>query len=96
MKRQGDLLIKSVSSLPKDAKKVESKILVYGEVTGHSHKAQGADVFKTKDGALFLMVADKGYVVHEEHKPITLKKGAYAVIRQREYVMDNMTKLVVD
>jgi hypothetical protein len=96
MFRQGDVLIKPVSSLPKDVKKVESNILVYGEVTGHSHKAKGADVYKTKDGALFLMVADKGFIVHEEHKPITLKKGTYAIIRQREYTMNNMTKLVVD
>lgn len=96
MYRQGDVLIKDIDRLPDGLKKQADDVLVYGESTGHAHRLKGGSVFLDKKGAMFLMIADKGFVVHEEHKPITLKKGAYAVIRQREYTMDNMTKLVVD
>ncbi len=37
-----------------------------------------------------------GRVVHEEHNTIDLPVGKYAVIRQREYVSSDMTKIVRD
>ena len=45
---------------------------------------------------MFLDIPQLGFVVHEEHNPIRLAKGHYAVTRQREYVMGDMTKLVID
>jgi hypothetical protein len=64
-------------------------VLALGEVTGHAHAVAGpgrlireAGVF----GPMLLHVPEGARVVHEEHAAITLPKGWYRVIRQREYV----------
>lgn len=95
MFRQGDLLIKLVDSIPEDAKKVVSGVILYGESTGHKHRLVGGDVM-TLGESIFLSVGSKAKIVHEEHKPINLMKGKYAVIRQKEYQSKDMTKLVID
>lgn len=96
MYRQGDLLIQEVDSLPKDIKKRENRIILWGEATGHKHQLTTGSVFDGKDGAIYLELLKGGKIVHDEHNPISLKKGKYAVIRQREYLMKDMTRLVVD
>lgn len=95
MYRQGDLLIKPVDSIPASAKKVASGIILYGESTGHKHRLVGGDVMSL-GMSMFLRVESKAKIMHEEHKPISLTKGKYAVIRQREYQSKDMTKLVID
>lgn len=96
MFRQGDLLITKINELPKGLKKVPSGIIVRGEATGHSHRLVDGDVFSGKNGLLYLVVASKGVITHEEHKPIKLSKGLYKVRRQREYGSGDMVKVVVD
>lgn len=87
--RQGDVLIRRISRLPKQkATKRESGILAYGEVTGHAHKVEQlekAEVLECgKD--LYLRVSEDGVrIVHDEHAPIALPQGNYAVTIQREY-----------
>lgn len=95
MFRQGDLLIKLVDSIPGGAKKVASGIILYGESTGHKHRLVGGNVMELGE-SIFLSVGSKAKIVHEEHEPIHLTKGKYAVIRQREYQSKDMTKLVID
>lgn len=95
MKRQGDLLITKVNSIPK-GKVILSGILLRGEVTGHSHRVVGAKVTQVKDGSMFFEVAKKAQLLHEEHNTINLSKGKYAVIRQREYMSKDMVRVVVD
>lgn len=95
MFRQGDLLIKPVDSIPTDAKKKLDGVILYGEATGHKHQLVGGDVM-TLGESIFLSVGSKAKIVHEEHNPISLMKGKYAVIRQREYASKDMTKLVID
>ena len=95
MYRHGDVLITKVSDIPKGAKKKVDNVIVYGESTGHAHRLIGGEIF-TKGNAMFLKVTKKGKLVHEEHKTIELPKGLYAVIRQREYLTKDMTKIVVD
>lgn len=94
--RQGDVLIKEIKSLPKDVKLKKTNVLVWGEVTLHSHRLQKGEVYEDKVKNMFLNVTNKTMIVHEEHKPIKLEKGVYAVIRQKEYTSGDMTKLVVD
>lgn len=96
MKRQGDLVIKQVNSIPLNAKLQKDGVLVYGEATGHAHRLVGGNVFKTDNGMIFLKVEGKASIKHEEHKPISLNKGLYGVIRQREYLKKDMTTLVID
>lgn len=95
MKRQGDILITSIGSIPSGVKKVPTGIIVYGESSGHAHRLVGGDVLHKGD-AMFLNVPKSATIVHEEHKTITLGKGKYAVTRQREYMAKDMTRVVVD
>jgi len=96
MKRQGDLLFKKVSKFPKGLKRIPRGIILRGEVTGHSHRLVGGDVFSDKNGIMYLSVLKNGHIVHEEHKTINLSRGKYAVIRQREYQSKDMVRVVVD
>ncbi len=96
MKRQGDILVIKIDKLPKGLKKVLDGVLVRGEVTGHSHKLVDGGVFKDKNGLLYLVVAKKALLKHEEHKSISLGKGLYKVLRQREYTNKDAVRIVVD
>lgn len=95
--RQGDVLFTLISNPPKGAKtKRENATVAYGEVTGHSHclaveDRSIAEVYELGAG-LYVHVSDGGGIsiegatfVHEEHGPITLPPGDYAVTIQREY-----------
>jgi len=94
--RQGDLYIKEIDSLPKGIKKRNSLVILYGEATGHKHQLTTGKIFDGKDGAIYLSLSKAGKIIHEEHNTVTLAKGKYAVIRQREYIMADMTRLVID
>ena len=96
MKRQGDLLFTKVRELPKKLKKVQGGIILRGETTGHAHRLISGDVLKDKNGIMYLSVLTGGKVVHEEHNTISLPKGKYAVVRQREYQSKDMVRVVVD
>lgn len=84
--RQGDLLFESVEDIPADSKPSESKILAYGEVTGHSHQLLIGD-FKRFDlnDEVYLDLPVAGEVVHEEHATIPLEPGKFRVTRQRQF-----------
>lgn len=90
--RQGDVLIKKVSTVPTEAKPVDWKkegrvILAYGEVTGHAHALPLSlvSMFSTEAGQRFIEVKEGAELTHEEHATITPEPGVYEVIQQREY-----------
>ncbi len=95
--RQGDVLLMRLPELPSEAVMVAPSgprvILAYGEATGHHHSLAASSarlhtVPGTKPGtqATILEVADAlAELVHQEHAPIPLERGAYAVVLQREY-----------
>ncbi len=92
MWRQGDVFIERIPKLPKAAQDtpLPHAILVHGEVTGHSHRIEDPSTAALFAGAapgeMFLEVsASNARIVHEEHHPIELDRGAYRVWRQREY-----------
>lgn len=88
MWRHGDVMIAPVAALPEGAKRRPTTVLVRGEITGHSHRVAAPDTAALweRHGALFVeVVAATATVIHEEHKPITLPRGVYAVWQQREY-----------
>lgn len=93
--RQGDVLIKQVAELPEGLKTQKGNVLVYGESTGHSHKLVGGSV-KVKSDEMYIIANDGAKIVHEEHNTIDLPSGKYMVIRQREYLSSDMTKVVID
>jgi hypothetical protein len=88
MWRQGDVLISAVAEIPRGATRRRDCVLAEGELTGHSHRIElpaTAELYEHK-GRLYLRVmASEARVVHQEHGPITLRQGNYAVWQQREY-----------
>lgn len=96
MRRQGDLIFLKIDKLPKELKKVPSRVIVRGESTNHSHRLVGGDVFSGKDGLLYLVLDKAGKIVHEEHSPIKLSKGLWAAKRQKEYLSKDMARIVTD
>lgn len=92
MARQGDVLIRQIDKIPKNAKETDNMVIAVGE-GHHEHKVLGEiDVFES-DETLYLKVNTEGQLVHVEtgthiqadHLPIPLPVGNYEVIHQREY-----------
>ncbi len=89
--RQGDVLIKQVRSIPKEAVIQKTKdriVLAYGEVTGHAHAIgdlESVDVLVKPDGTMYLRVKEEATIRHEEHGAIALPPGNYERVLQREY-----------
>jgi hypothetical protein len=93
--RQGDVLLRQVRQLPRKRQPVERVggriVLAEGEATGHAHAVldERAELYEHSDRleARFLRVLAEGGVslTHDEHATITLPRGTYEVIRQREY-----------
>ncbi|MGY0065498.1 hypothetical protein ACWZEH_01360 [Streptomyces sp. QTS137] len=108
MYRQGDVLIVPVADeavparvrdAPKEPRDVRGRlVLALGEVTGHAHAVVGKGELVSEPGPfgpLLLHLPEGGRVVHEEHATITLPKGWYRVIRQREYIPGSV-RIVAD
>ncbi|MDG5806407.1 hypothetical protein P9869_27845 [Streptomyces ossamyceticus] len=108
MYRQGDVLIAPIaeSAVPGTARDAASEardgrgrlVLALGEVTGHAHAVVGPGrLIRETDafGPMLLHVPEGARVVHEEHAPISLPKGWYRVVRQREYVPGSV-RIVAD
>lgn len=84
-KRQGDLLITRISSLPDDAKPIEGLTLAAGEATGHAHKLTAGRLYRTPLGELYFVAEGPAVLTHEEHRHLQFAPGVYHVRRQREY-----------
>ena len=84
--RQGDVLLKKILTIPKNVKK-KDKILAWGEITNHHHKftAKQALVFADKDGKQFCDLEQDCILEHEDHAHLTIPKGKYEVVIQREF-----------
>lgn len=98
--RQGDVLVRQTRKQPSaKAQTITDRgrtILAYGEVTGHAHEVvtdappaidavPAQQLFEEPDGTRLLVVRGPVTLRHEEHAPLTIPKGTYEVIRQREY-----------
>lgn len=98
--RQGDLLFVKVDYVPSFHIKQKHLIIAEGEATGHKHEIIGdtAILFEpenrttdrmsagnVRNNNKFLRILENSDVIHNEHDTITLPKGIYQVIQQREY-----------
>lgn len=89
--QQGDVVIETWDSIPKDARQIGSKrgriILADGEHTGHAHAIEdieGVQMFE-KDGMFYIRVIKEVELKHEEHKAQKIEPGIYRVRGVREY-----------
>ena len=95
--RQGDLLFQEISSLPKELKKKKDNILVHSDSTMHDHTLKQGTIYLDKNGQIYLDLPKDTQVVHTmDHKPLNLPKGKYQMIRQVEYLMQDMVRIVTD
>ena len=95
--RHGDVLIASTATIPAGAKRRPTRVLVFGEITGHSHRIAEADtatLYEVGDTLYLRVHAASATVVHEEHHPITLPQGSYRVWTQREYTPREIRRVV--
>ena len=83
--QQGDVILTEISSVPTNARPQKSKILAEGEATGHRHEVIGnAETFLGGNN-MFLVAYDDVEVQHQEHNPISLPAGTFAISIVREY-----------
>jgi len=84
--QNGDILIKKVASIPKEAKKIKTNIVMEGEHTGHAHRLEGGGftLYVVEDNK-YLEVEGRVTIRHEEHLPIEIPPGRYKIDRVREY-----------
>ncbi len=91
--RQGDIFfVKLDQKLDFDgATTLKNGVIARGETTGHTHRVSKASLAA---GAVLYLLGREMYlrspeagatIVHEEHGPIQLPAGTYAVANQREF-----------
>lgn len=92
MGRQGDVLLKQIDKIPKNAIVICNPIIAVGE-GHHEHKVIGeVEVYQNKETS-YLSVGKDGRLVHvhtgtdeqADHLPIELPTGFYEVVHQRQY-----------
>lgn len=103
IKIQGDVFFVKVDVIPETKKIVkpskEGYIIAKGEITGHAHKIEDVVnvIVYQVDDVYYIECLEPVYVMHDEHKPITLDPGIWKVGIQREYdYMKEITKVVRD
>lgn len=86
MYRQGDILLKEIENITGNEIGKTEKVLAEGSTTGHKHILKGAEVtFYDKDGLIQINIPKQAKLTHDEHATITIPKGKYEVVKQREF-----------
>ena len=66
---QGDVIGRSIASIPAEAKKVSNKPIAYGEHSGHQHVLTGdVEMFEMPDGRLIAAVGSDGARLQHIHE----------------------------
>jgi hypothetical protein len=83
--QQGDVIIKPANiptrHIPKD-----SRVVAYGEATGHRHEVIGDGYVTEVDGVLYLHIGQGGAEIkHEEHGKVSIPPGDYVINKVVEY-----------
>jgi len=95
----GDKIKGLASTIKPIARDKGRVVLAYGEVTGHSHAIadKTTEFFQCDDGRKILLVKDpETKLSHEEHGTITIPKGEYEIVQQREYDPELHSRPVLD
>lgn len=95
---QGDVLIVAVESLPSGLEPIKDKtiILAEGEATGHFHGIKDSETrgfVDPNDGVWIDVQGLLAEVQHQEHGTITLPKGKYKIVLQREYSPEEIRRV---
>jgi len=92
----------SLKQIPKEAVITKDNVVEHGE-SGHSHKIQNGQILMLKEPIeietsigtqqveKFLHLEQDTVISHEEHLPLTLQKGDYVIVQERE--MDHLAEV---
>jgi len=96
--RHGDVDLRIIKSIPKSAKTIQNKTIMYGEATGHHHTFKGQVLVYEPQEPQFLEingeqhqiqkyveVQETAQLTHQEHKTLEIPKGVYAVLQEQEF-----------
>ncbi len=85
--RQGDLLIRKIWTIPTNAIPKSTNIIGEGEKTDHTHTLNGPhQIFETPDyNAIYFEAKQELSIEHPEHNKITIPKGVYTVVHERQF-----------
>ena len=81
--RQGDQLIREISSIPSTAKPISTNIIAEGEKSGHNHVLNGShQIYETDDKQMYFEAKQELKIEHPEHNTIMIPKGIYTVVHE--------------
>ena len=87
--RQGDVVIRSIKTIPEGLVKKDDLVLAEGEATGHAHRITKGKAELQVNALMGLMIlrvlSEEAVLSHEEHSDIILPMGDYEIKQQREY-----------
>lgn len=84
--QQGDVNLETIDRVPHGAKKLDHKVLAWGEVSNHTHQAVADDcALYEKNGVRYLSTPSGTKIQHEEHQTIEIPPGVYHVDIVKEY-----------
>lgn len=95
--RHGDVVLQKVDEIMGKQKLVKELVLAEGEVTGHFHTLSGQVLESVYNDERFVEVKKNDAVLtHPEHDSLTIPKGKYIVLLQREVDLLGEVKKVQD
>ena len=81
--RQGDQLIREISSMPSTAKPISTNIIAEGEKSGHNHVLNGShQIYQTDHKQMYFEAKQELKIEHPEHNTIMIPKGIYTVVHE--------------
>ena len=83
--RHGDLILKRIDTIPKEAKQTDNMTLALGEATGHHHTLQGNCQVYQQGETKYVSSEGKAVLTHPEHNTVTIEKGNWKMDIEQEY-----------
>lgn len=91
--RQGDIFFVKIAEEVNlsEGTPLKNGVIAEGEQTGHAHRVSPSSIaagamLVALGRAMYLRAPEAGAsIVHDEHGPIQLPTGTYAVVRQQEF-----------
>ena len=95
--RQGDVCLTPVKQIKGEQECKGEKILAYGEVTGHKHILKGDATFYKHQNQVLVEVGEQGaQLIHDEHGQLSVPKGIYQVVLQRQFTIQQGIQRAMD
>ena len=107
---QGDVDIREIQKIPKSAKLLDTKTVMYGEKTGHHHTFNGQvlvyepterETVECRGEQIqvqkYIHVLKPAELIHQEHAKQVIPEGKYVILQEREWdVLENQIRKVMD